>query len=509
MLTLRNYQQQGITDCSLEFAKGVTNTIRQLPTGGGKTVEFTEITRRFIDKNTDSVVIVVHRNELLIQTRNKLFNEYDIIACEIKAGMKHVPESRVYICMVESLNRRIGKLPPVGLLILDECHIAVHNKIIDRLQSRYTIGFSATPIASNKKEPLNKRYQSLVCGPQISELITNKYLCQNITYAPRTGVDRNSLKMKGGDFDEVEMGKEFSKPRFVINTVDAYRRWGLNTKTIIFNVNIEHSKTVCSEFINQGFNARNLDSKCKEEERTEILQWFKSTPNAVLCNVGILTTGFDEPTVETVIVNKATNSLALWLQMTGRGGRIIDTKLSLELDVPEKYSFTIIDMGTNAVTHGDWCDDRDWNDVYINPIKKSKNGVSPSKNCPVCEAILHASALQCKFCNFIFPPKVQATEELLNDYVVLTKNIDVEQLIESNEKNKQYFTFFKICREHVKAFRKTKKTINDEIFEFILENCMNDCRKWCKLNDKKFNKWHQELCKTELQKELKYEYRIL
>ena len=508
-MNLRYYQSDGIRNCSQEFAKGFKSIVYQLPTGGGKTVIFTEITHRFVERNTTSVIIVVHRAELLRQTRTKLYDTYNIVACEIKAGMKHIPESRVYVCMVESLSKRLNKLSNIGLLILDECHIAVHNKIIDRLGAPFALGFSASPISSNKKEPLKKRYESIVLGPQISELISNKYLCQNITYAPKTGVDRNSLKVKGDDFDEVEMGKEFSKPKFVVNTVDAYNRWARGTKTIVFNVNIAHSKTVYEEFIRQGINARHLDSNSKEEERIEILEWLKITNDAVLCNVGILTTGFDEPTIETIIVNKATNSLALWLQMTGRGSRIIDASLSTKLDTHEKYSFKIIDMGSNAITHGDWCDDRDWKDIFENPIKKSKNSVAPSKNCPVCEAILHASALQCKYCNFIFPPKEVATEELLHEYVVLTKNIDVNKLIEENDKKKQYFAFFKIVREHANAFKRTKKEINNDIFEFVLGNCYADCKRWCNLNDKKFNKWHQQLCLTELQNILKYEYRIL
>lgn len=508
-MELRYYQEEGIQKCANEFAKGFSSIVYQLPTGGGKTVIFTEIVNRFLKRNSTSVVIVVHRNELLLQTRIKLFDQYNIIACEIKAGMKNIPQSQVYICMVESLNRRIAKLSNIGLLILDECHIAVHNKIIDKLNAPLVLGCSATPLSSNKKEPLIKRYQSIVKGPQISELIQHKFLCQNITYAPRTGVDRKNLQMKGGDFDEIEMGKEFSKPKFVINTVDAYKKWAFNTKTIVFNVNISHSKTVYDEFIRQGYNARHLDSNSSPEERTEILHWLKTTPDAILCNVGILTTGFDEPSIETIIVNKATNSLPLWLQMTGRGSRIIDEKLSKKYDTHEKYSFKIIDMGTNAITHGDWCDDRDWCDIFYNPVKKSKNGVAPSKNCPVCEAILHASALECKYCNFIFPPKEIAIEELMNDYVVLTKNIDVENIIQENDKRKQYYAFFKIIRQHSNAVKLTKKKIDDDTFEFILNACYNDCKRWCHLNNKKFNQWHKTLCTQELQTSLNYEYRIL
>lgn len=514
-MTLRYYQGNGITECSQEFQKGYTSVCRQLPTGGGKTVEFTEITYRFVQKNTTSVVIVVHRAELLRQTRKKLFEEHDIIACEIKAGMKEIPDARVYVCMVESLNKRIGKLKNIGLLLLDECHIAVHNKIIDKLKPPFILGFSATPISSNKKEPCKKRYQTIVVGPPIKELIDGGYLCQNLTYAPKTGVDRSTLVTKGDDFDEIQMGQEFSKPKFVINTVHAYNKWCKGKKTVVFNVNIAHSKLVHEEFLKNGINSRHLDSNCTEDERLDTLEWLKKTPDAVLCNVGILTTGFDEPTIEAIIVNKATNSLALWLQMTGRGSRPIDLhfiekyQIQYPYDLTIKSYFTIVDMGQNAITHGDWSDERDWKDIFENPVKKAKNSVAPCKNCPQCEAIIHASALQCKYCNFIFPPKIMRAEELLSEYILMTKNIDVEKIIEESDKKKQYYAFYKIIREHAYLFRKTKHVINKEFYELVLDACYTDCKRWCNLNNKKFNTFHKNLCDVELQKELKYEYRIL
>lgn len=499
-MELRYYQDNGIIQCANEFAGGLKSIVYQLSTGGGKTVIFCEITNRYITKNIDkAVVIVVHRRELLIQTRLKLFEEYEISATEIVAGMKNIPKNKVYICMVESLHKRIKGLPEVGLLILDECHIAVHNKIIDKLNPPLMIGFSATPISSNKKEPLNKRYQNIVVGPSISTLIKEGHLCQNLTYAPKESVDRTNLLMKGDDFDELEMAKEFSKPKFVINTVDAYRKWCMGTKTIVFNVNIDHSKLVEQEFKRNGFNVRHLASDCSDEERVATLRWFKETKDAIICNVGILTTGFDEPTVESIIVNKSTNSLSLWIQMTGRGGR----------PSPFKSMFTIIDMGGNAVTHGDWCDERDWKFIFEHPTKKSKNSVSPCKMCPQCEAIVHAAAIRCKYCNFIFPSKKESVEELLNDYVLLTKNIDVQKVIDDHSNKKQYYTFFSIVREHARIFRRTKKELNNEVFEFILENCMLDCKKWCHLNDKRFNKFHQTMCRQELQTVLRYEYRVL
>jgi len=93
------------------------------------------------------------------------------------------------------------------------------------------------------------------------------------------------------------------------------------------------------------------------EERQEILLWFKKTPDAILTSVSILTTGFDEPTVETVILNRATRSLTLYFQMIGRGSRVLKNK----------KKFNVIDLGNNTLRFGAWNDPIDWNDIFYFP----------------------------------------------------------------------------------------------------------------------------------------------
>src|SRR5690606_12647514 len=108
-------------------------------------------------------------------------------------------------------------------------------------------------------------------------------------------------------------------------------------KTLIFSSSIESSEILRDEFIKAGFICRHLDYKCSDEERKNTLKWFKETDDAILTNVGILTAGFDEPTIRTIILYRATTSLPLFLQMVGRGSRI----------TPNKNRFNVLDFGTN------------------------------------------------------------------------------------------------------------------------------------------------------------------
>ena len=94
--------------------------------------------------------------------------------------------------------------------------------------------------------------------------------------------------------------------------------------------------------------------------------------NAILCNVGVLTTGFDEPSIETIILNRATKSLSLYLQMVGRGSRLSENK--------EK--FLVLDLGKNTTRHGAYTDYFDWQAYFqhgakLNGLMISRNGEEP------------------------------------------------------------------------------------------------------------------------------------
>src|SRR5690554_8057269 len=152
-------------------------------------------------------------------------------------------------------------------------------------------------------------------------------------------VNLHGLKIgSNGDFtvssSEQVYGNYFMQEKLLF----AYEEVALDTKTLIFNSGIETSIRVQETFSKRGYNIRHLDSTFSDTDRKNILKWFKETPNAILTSVGILTTGFDETTVQTIILNRATRSLTLYHQMIGRGSR----------KLPNKDYFRLIDLGNNV-----------------------------------------------------------------------------------------------------------------------------------------------------------------
>lgn len=493
MKQLREYQENGISGVAQKVAAGFRKIIFQLATGGGKTVTFAALIHRYLSRHPNKkVVIMVHRSELLAQAKRTLFDWYGIIAYPVIAGQKWLPNTPVYVGMVETVNNRLRKNPQyfgnVGLVIIDECHIGNFKKLHEYFPQSLIVGFTATPISSSKKDPLINHYEDIVCGVDIPELIANGSLVQNRTYHIKN-INRKDLRVKNGEFSDKEMGQAFSKPKQINNTVHGYQQHCAGTKTIVFNCNIEHSRLVNDAFINAGYPSRHLDSTCGEEWRKECLDWLKATPDAILSNVGILTTGFDEPSVQSVIVNKSTMSLPLWLQMTGRGAR----------PFPGKEYFTILDMGGNAMVHGDWCAPRDWKELFYNPDKPSEgDGVAPVKECPSCEALIHAAATTCPFCGADCRPEMKV-DTTLAEFELLTESrplrISIEKVIEEGAGKHDYYSLHRMKQNIINTAKYQWKltSIDAAVADRLHAMYQDKVREWCQAKGEGYTRYYSNM----------------
>jgi superfamily II DNA or RNA helicase len=242
-MTLRPYQERFINNiaASLRINRKV---VAQLATGGGKTVCFSAICDRYCAKSSQDILILVHREELLAQATKAI----RLRTQPVVAGMKLIPHARVYVAMVETAYKRLDKFTNIGLVIVDECHIGNFTKVIEHFTESYIIGFTATPLAARKTNPLRNYFDDIVCGIDIPDLIDQGYLCQELTYSAKSIVDRARLKMKAGDFDTAQMAAAYKNPKYIDTTINAYKQHSLGQKTIIFNCNVEHSIAVNAAF---------------------------------------------------------------------------------------------------------------------------------------------------------------------------------------------------------------------------------------------------------------------
>ncbi len=338
------------------------NLLYQLPTGGGKTVIFSEIARQYIDSNHHKVLILTHRIELSKQTSNML-TEFGVKNKVIDSSVKEVTNEGKYSCfvaMVETLNNRIKEnkadLDDIGLVIVDEAHYNSFRKLFKHFERCFILGVTATPLSSNINLPMHDIYKDLIVGEKISSLIEKGFLAKADVYS--FNVNLSSLKIgANGDYTVKSSEELYTQNVMQSKLLNAYESTSLGKKTLIFNNGIHTSRHVYEVFKKAGYSVMYIDNTNTKEERKRILKWFKNTPDAILTSVGILTTGFDEPSIESIIINRATKSLALYFQMIGRGSRVIENK----------KDFLVVDLGNNVARFGNWTDEVDWQFIFKNP----------------------------------------------------------------------------------------------------------------------------------------------
>jgi superfamily II DNA or RNA helicase len=403
IMKLRQYQQDAINQLRASFAKGNKHVILCAPTGAGKTVIFSTMVA-LAAKRGNKVLIVTDRIELLTQSGGAL-NYHNIKPVEITAKSAKLDESgQIYTAMVETLHRRLKKanyanwFKTFDLIIFDEAHKQAFNKLFPYISDNtFVIGATATPHREGNQQSLDEFYTDIIEPVTISKLIELGYLAKPRYFGIE--VDLKGVKTTAGDYNLAAQAQLYQKKKIYIGVVENYKRICNSLKTLVFCSTIESSKEIKNEFLNWGLNAKHLDSEMSSTERENILNWYHNTKNAILCNVGILTTGFDAPSTEVVILYRATKSLPLYLQMVGRGARIAEGK----------KEFYILDFGNNVERFKYWHIDRPWE--LKKKEKRKGDGLAALKNCPKCKAFIYASARLCAECGHEFKKSKKEIEE--------------------------------------------------------------------------------------------------
>ncbi|MAP54430.1 DEAD/DEAH box helicase family protein [Altibacter sp.] len=360
---LYSYQQGAISKIfeKFESAPDDYHLLYQLPTGGGKTVIFSEMVRQYLKHHNKKVLVMTHRIELCKQT-SEMLTSFGVVNKVVNSSANLDDQGRYscFVAMVETLNNRLNEdkldISDIGLVIIDEAHYNSFTKLFKFFDKCFILGVTATPLSSNRSLPMNDNYDELIAGESIENLIENEFLARAdiIQY----NMSLTSLEVgSNGDYTVKSSEDLYSTNSMLDTLLEAYRTHSEGKKTLIFNNGINTSVQVYYTFKAAGLPIAHLDNTASKKQRKKILQWFRETPNAILTSVSILTTGFDEPTIESIILNRATKSLTLYYQMIGRGSRILNNK----------STFTVIDLGNNCYRFGPWGANLDWQAIFRSP----------------------------------------------------------------------------------------------------------------------------------------------
>jgi len=338
MSTLRDYQHRAIRDIYQQWRSNKNSVLLAMPTGSGKTRTFSEIAQHFASRN-EQVLLLCHREELLTQSQQTL----ESIAGKtglIQADRPVHLDRPIQCASVQTLVRRMEsgqiRLPDVRLVIVDEAHLSLaasYLTILSHLPHALVLGVTATPCRLDGKG-FNELYNTLVLGPNVADLIDRGYLADYDILTPESFLpaDDTSIRITGGDFNIGDLAERIDRRYVAGRAVDAYLDHARGSRCVVFAINIEHSKAIAEHYLAAGIPAEHIDGDTPTKERKAILARFRSGTTLVLANVNLFTEGFDLPEIEVVQLCRPTQSVALHLQMVGRGLRPKRGRKALILD---------------------------------------------------------------------------------------------------------------------------------------------------------------------------------
>lgn len=396
MITLRPYQTAFEDGIRSAYATGAQSVLAVLPTGGGKTVVFSDMASKSVQRG-NSVGIVAHRVEILEQIGRAL-EQFGVPHGFLAPGYAPNPLAPVQVCSVQAMARRIDRYTrdPFDFLIVDEAHHAAAgtgwHAVINAHAKKKVLGVTATPQRLSG-EPLSIAFNQMVVGPSTADLIQMGALTPYRLFAPFKP-DMAGVTRRGGDFAKAESEAIMDKPTITGDAVSHYRRLADGKRAVVFCVSIAHAEHVAAQFMAAGIGARSLDGKMDRSTRRSVLAAFAAGSVPVLTSCDIISEGFDVPSIECAILLRPTESLALYLQQVGRALR----------PFPGKDAAIILDHAGNSMEkrlggrgHGLPDDPRNWT---LEGVKKSGKGgqpTIPTVICGTCFAVFRPAPC-CPYC---------------------------------------------------------------------------------------------------------------
>lgn len=419
-MRLRDYQHRAI-DMIYDWFRhnGAGNLAVDMPGGSGKSVVIGYLVKDIVTRRSDKkVLMLVHSKELISQNAKKLLDlwpDAPLGVYSASLNRRELGQSILY-AGIQSVRNKAKQIGHIDVCIVDEAHsisnseTGTYRKLLADLTainpSMRVIGFSASPyrlgqgLITDGDEAL---FSEIISPVSIKELVEAGHLVTLKTKHTTTQLDTSGLHKKGGEFIASEMEQKFNTPEYnksvvgeIISRAAGCLHW------LIFCSGIDHSESVAQLLRISGVAAVSLTSTASKDEREQILSDFESGKIRAVCNVGILTTGYDFPNLDCIAFLRATASPGLFLQMAVRGMR------------PKDHTrfCTVLDFVGNTEIHG-------FIDCLSASRVKKGDGLAPVKTCPECSTMIHASLRVCPECGYGFPKKEKefkapSTKELLS-----------------------------------------------------------------------------------------------
>lgn len=389
MYQLYDYQQKLVSGARDALARGNHGVLIVSPPGSGKSIVIAEIAKLTVKKG-GHVLFFVHRQELVRQIKQS-FKKQDV-------DLNHCT-----IMTVGKVANRLKILPKPTLIIVDEGHHSrakTYQKIFNYYSGVPRLGFTGSPWRLSGKG-FKDIYSAMVKGPTTKWLIKHHRLAPFTVYGYELG-DSSLLKRGStGDYTKKSMD-DFSKSIIHGDIVKSWLKFAKNRKTIVYCHSVSFSKIVAAEFRQAGINAIHADSHTPTDQREQIMRDFKQGKIKILCNVDLISEGFDVPDCSCVVLLRPTESLVVYLQQAMRSMRY----------QPGKHA-VIIDQVGNFERFGLPDTDYHWTleDRQKHSREKSSTDGPAIKTCPECFAVIMANCVHCPICGHDFSVEIRRMKQ--------------------------------------------------------------------------------------------------
>jgi DNA repair protein RadD len=494
---------------TLAYMQNMTENIAciAIPTGGGKTFTFSNYAYQQ-SKLNKKTLIVVNRIELLQQTFDEIASNFlyfpQIINAQNTSNKSDTlkQDKLIYIAMLETLKKRpllLKKLQSeIDTLIIDECHLADSFPLVLNYKWNKILGFTATPQHISKKYSLQDIYKNLHLACELKELLKLNILLPPLTYAPAKLINQDissSLKTSKSDYDSEEMTNKLMESTIFADCIDSIKKFKQG-RTLIYNASVTHSKAIHEQLLKEGFESYHIDGTTLPSDRKQIIQKFSQSQDAIINNCNVLTFGFNERFVQTVIINRLTKSENLFIQMVGRGAR----------SAPEiqKENFILLDLYGNAIKLGLWEDERNWHLKFKNK-KVSSGKLAPAKLCPKCETINPAQSKICSNCGHIFETSKDSEDKqvIKDDLILMRKQLIIDTKLKTimSQTIEKGHKLYKGLYEIVNFIYKNKKQKPPEVID---QELIIGLKSWIQVMktqnvNKRLDKFHIDFVKNHFQ----------
>ncbi len=459
VLVLRDYQRE-IVDKIYADKK---NKVVWLPTGAGKT----EICCFIADREAkagNGVLFVVERISLCNQASDR-FKKYNIRHNIIRGYDTRLRNAPVTIASIQTIKSRKDTeyvkriLDDASIIIIDEAHIIHKSHEILFNLGKQIIGLSATPLRSGMKELYpggiiyGPSYRSLI---EAGHLIKCQYLCpvleDVVTQLDNIPIDHT------GDWQKKALSELMRMKAIIGEITETCKKFASDKKTIIFCHDIAHANDVATRLEEEGFKARSIHYHTELQERKEIFSEFSNGHIQFLCSVDMLSTGFDEPSIDCAIIAAPTLSKTKYIQRLGRVMR----------PFPGKDTALIVDAVGDCIRHGfieDFMPEELKSQEERRPDKITKKDKAPVKICYSCKSLQSSKNQICDVCgeSLIRKPKVIYLEGRISPQGTKTNKEDNTNRVRKFYLQALYYARTKGYKDGW-AYYKTKevfKSIND------------------------------------------------